>query len=462
MLIRKFIAILLGKTIFHITQILKVGGGSAAPGYYALKIYPDLVLDLASRIPQTIIITGTNGKTTTTRMLAQFAKLHGLKVIRNSTGSNLERGIASTLISNYKLPFDFAQGRQTTNYEPNLAIWELDEAAFNNVVLNLNPNVIVFLNAFRDQLDRYGEMDSVISKWCQTLAKINPKTEIFINGDDQNLLQLKKCFSGKTQFFGVKDYKILGENIIHQKEQEKLNFEATNIQPRGLDKIEFKINSESFTIPVPGIYHVYNFLAAYACAMFLKIPDGVITQALKEYSPAFGRVEKFSLQPSRLEAKKKGYIFLIKNPVGATQVFEVLKGEIKPKDRLLLVLNDRLADGTDVSWIWDAGFEQLITSSLRAKAKQSSSEIATSTSSPRNDIVVSGSRAQDLALRLKYAGFDPKSIIVENNLEKAFGQAQIGLKGSLFILPTYTALLELQSILAKQGLKKNYWKESEI
>lgn len=452
--IKLIIAIFIGKLILLLTQVLKTGGGSAAPGYYALKIYPDLVKVLASKIPQTIIITGTNGKTTTTRMIAQIAKSHGLKIIYNSTGSNLERGIASKLISHCNL------FPRTCNLD--LAIWELDESAFNNVTLKLNPNMIVFLNVFRDQLDRYGEIDTVISKWYQTLGRISHETKILINGDDHNLLALKKCFKGKIQTFGVKDYKISGEKIIQQKENEKLDFEATNIQPRGLDKIEFKINSESFSLPVPGIYNVYNFLASYVIADYLQIPESTIKTALQNFSPAFGRVEKFSLTPLRWEAKYNGYIFLIKNPAGTTQVFQTLAPELKQNDKLLLALNDNFADGTDVSWIWDVDFERVLNVSLRAPAKQSSSEIATSTSSPRNDIIVSGSRAQDLALRLKYAGFDPKTIIIENNLEQAFKQAQTGLKGSLFILPTYTALLELQSILTKQGLKNNYWKETEI
>ena len=172
-------------------------------------------------------------------------------------------------------------------------------------------------------------------------------------------------------------------------------------------------------------------MASYCLAKYLNIPDTTINHALQEYSPAFGRVEKFN----------QGYIFLIKNPAGATQVFQTIAPEIKSQDRLLLALNDNLADGTDVSWIWDSDFEKLLAVSHSLLA------------------ICSGSRADDLALRLKYAGFDPKFIIVENNLEKAFRQAKTGLKGSLFILPTYTALLELQSILAKQGLKNNYWKE---
>ena len=163
-------AILLGKAIFSLTRFFKIGGGSAAPGLFALRIDPELVEGLIRHIPQNIIITGTNGKTTTARMIAHFAKTSGLTVIRNQTGSNLERGIASTLINHAP-----RRGLAKLNYD--LGIWELDEAAFNSVALKLKPDAIVFLNVFRDQLDRYGEVDAVVSKWCQTLAKIYPKLD---------------------------------------------------------------------------------------------------------------------------------------------------------------------------------------------------------------------------------------------------------------------------------------------
>ncbi|MBI4036975.1 DUF1727 domain-containing protein [Candidatus Daviesbacteria bacterium] len=422
-MLRKFLAILTGRLILKISQTLKIGGGSAAPGYYALKIDPNLVAELTQNIPQTIVITGTNGKTTTARMLASFAKNQGFKVIRNSTGSNLERGIVSTLISSSHI------GSGKLKYD--LAIWELDEAAFNQVVPKIKPDIIIFLNAFRDQLDRYGEVDSVIKNWCRTLQKVSPKTIVLLNGDDYNLLKLKEAFKGKVQTFGLENFKIEGEKVVHQTKKTKLDYLATNIQPRGLDKITFKIDTYTFNLPLPGIYHVYNFLAAFATSQSLQISNRTITTSLKNFSPAFGRVEKLDF----------GYIFLIKNPAGATQVFQTLQGQIKKEDRLLLALNDNLADGTDVSWIWDVNFEQLLTINHQPQT------------------ICSGSRAEDLALRLKYAGFDPKDLILEKSLKKALQKALKGLSGTLFILPTYTALLELQKILASKGLKKHYWQE---
>jgi len=435
MTVQTLAAVILGKGVHFLTRTLNIGGGSAAPGYYALKIDPDLVVHLASQIPCTIIITGTNGKATTARMLAQFAKESGLKVIRNHTGSNLERGIASALLSHFPL---------LTSHLPDLAIWELDEAAFNKVIPKLKPDMIVFLNAFRDQLDRYGEVDSVVKKWCQTLKVVDPKTSIFINGDDHNLLALKDCFKGSVQTFGLESNKITGERATMQNKTHKLDFEARNIKLNGLTGSSFLLQTTNYklqtTLPVPGIYHVYNFLAAYILAKKLDISDEYILNSLKTFQPAFGRVEKFDF----------GYIFLIKNPTGATQVLQTLAPELKSNDRLLLALNDNLADGTDVSWIWDIDFEQCKVQPFGFAQGESA----------KCKVFVSGTRAEDMALRLKYADIDPKQIAIENNLERAFEEARIGLKGRLFILPTYTALLELQRLLTKRGLKKHYWKEA--
>ena len=404
---RLITAIFIGKLIAFLTKFLKIGGGSAAPGLYALKIDPNLVEKLSQQIPKNIVITGTNGKTTTSKMLAHFSRTSGLSVIRNHTGSNLERGIASALIANCQLP--------TVNCQLDLGIWELDEAAFNRVSPKLKPDLMIFLNVSRDQLDRYGETDTVVNKWCETVSKLDPKTTALINSDDPNLAKLKKYFKGKAREFGKKDIK----NI-------KLNGLKGSVFELKIENYKLKIN-----LPIPGLYHIYDFLASFTAGITLGLQPKQIISSLKSYSPAFGRVEKLPF----------GHIFLIKNPAGATQVFETLAPNIKPTDALLLALNDNLADGTDVSWIWDAGFEslQVTVNSLQ--------------------VIVSGTRTYDLAVRLKYAGFDPKKIIIEPELENALKQARKGLEGQLFILPTYTAMLKLQSILVKAGIKKHYWEE---
>lgn len=437
---RILLAVLLGKLIAFLSRYFELGGGSAAPGLYALKIYPGLVEELSQQMPKNVVITGTNGKTTTAKMLAHFARTKGMKVIRNHTGSNLERGIVSTLLQNSRLHLEGVK----LNFD--LGIWELDEAAFNSVAPKLKPDVAIFLNVFRDQLDRYGEIDSVVKNWCQTLKSLPGKTMVLVNGDDINTLKLAACFKGSVQKFGVKDFKIVGESIEHLQENENLDFEASNVKLNGLTSSSFQLHTTNYqlptTLPLPGIYHIYDFLASFAAGVKLGFVPEQMVLSLKNYSPAFGRVEKLPF----------GYIFLIKNPAGATQVFETIAPNIRPQDRLLLALNDNIADGTDVSWIWDANFEVLQNSS-RAKSRDFK-------------LCISGARAYDLAVRLKYAGFkvnpslgDKPTFYVEPSLENAFKQARQGLKGQLFILPTYTAMLELQSVLVKSGLKKHYWKE---
>lgn len=429
-------ALILGKAIYHITRILNIGGGSTAPGYYALRICPNLVEKLIFQIPQNILITGTNGKTTTSRLLNHLVKSQNLKTLRNSAGSNLERGIASSLISKSNFL------GQIKNID--LGIWEVDEAAFNTVLFKLRPQIIVFLNAFRDQLDRYGEVDSVVRQWRESLRNSDWNPYLIINGSDYNTLKLSKLSFKKT-IFGIPELGHIGEKVIDNMNR-KINFDilARNIKPRGLDGIMFDLISDhklSVNLPTPGIYHIFDFLAAFSVYNYLDLPTKGIEGSLRNYSPAFGRVEKFTMQPERLQAKVTGYFFLIKNPAGTNLVLETIKDELQSNDRILLVLNDNLADGTDVSWIWDGQFEILNVKGKKLK------------------IICSGTRAEDMALRLKYAGLDTDYITLETNLKKALLEGLENLRGRLFILPTYTALLGLQKLLAKMGVKKHYWKE---
>lgn len=417
-------------------RLLNIGGGSAAPGLYALRIDPGLAGKLLKQIPKNIVVTGTNGKTTTSRIIDHFAKNQGKKVIRNATGSNLERGIASALINQSDV-FGRIGGI-------NLGIWELDEAAFNLVAPKIKPDVIVFLNVFRDQLDRYGEIDAVIGKWQETLQKMPKNTRIIINGDDHNLFRLTQGTNGKTVAFGIKEGKIGGEKNLNTHKREKLTIQAENIRANGLEQSTFRVSdgriNHEVSLPLPGVYNIYNFLAAFSATEELGLSHDKAIESLAGFSSAFGRVEKLQL------GNKNAYIFLIKNPAGTTEVCKTIAANLQPGDELLVALNDNLADGTDISWIWDAEFE-IFQNSPRAQSKD-------------DKIYVSGTRAYDLALRLKYAGFEPKALRIQPNLKMALEEAVKGLKGRLFILPTYTALLNLQKILTSKGVKKHYWKET--
>lgn len=425
-------AIALARAIKTIVRTFKIGGGSAAPGLYALKFAPDLISKLSSQIETNIVITGTNGKTTTARLLAHFLKKNNLKFLRNVTGSNLERGVASALLSRA----DFSGRIKNVD----LGIWELDEAAFNSVVFELKPKIIVFLNAFRDQLDRYGEVDSVVKKWHSTLDKIDWNPVVLVNGGDNNTLSLNTVLGLNFNEFRVKNHAVNLENktpAVSGKHNDK--FLAEILQNKGLSGfkvlIEYPGGTMKVNFGIAGIYHVYDLLASFSCYYLLNLPISDVNEYLKSFEPAFGRVEKIRF------GKKEGYIFLIKNPAGATAVFETISPEIGKKDTLLMVLNDKIADGTDVSWIWDANFEKL------------------SVVSSQLSVICSGTRAYDLAVRLKYAGVEQKLIEVIPDVEVAFSEGMSKTQGRLFILPTYTALLQLQQILVKKGIKKHYWKE---
>ncbi|MBI2022613.1 DUF1727 domain-containing protein [Candidatus Daviesbacteria bacterium] len=424
------LAIWLGKLIFFLTRLLRIGGGSAAPGLYALKIQPGLIKQLSSQIPQNIVITGTNGKTTTARILDSLVKSQNLKTIRNSTGSNLERGIASALIKHSTI-----LGRLK---KTDLSIWELDEAAFNKAVFDLKPQIIIFLNAFRDQLDRYGEVDAVVKKWQETLEKINWNPKIIVNGSDANTTLLSKAKNKDISVFKGLNIGTYGEKA-QKNLRSKADFEVKIASDKGLMglEVELSYNGESLKIdfPVPGKYHAFDLTAAIAAYYFLNLSLEGISDTLKSYSPAFGRVEKTNIGQG-----KEAFIFLIKNPAGASLVFQTLAKVIKKNDKVLIALNDNFADGTDVSWIWDAQFELL------------------NKISPR-EIICSGKRAEDLALRLKYGGFELKNLEIEPDLMQAFKMGKSGLEGSLFILPTYTAMLKVQEILVSEGHKSHYWRE---
>lgn len=431
-MLKKALAISLGKSIFSLSRILKLGGGHAAPGLYALKLYPDLISNLTSQIPINIMITGTNGKTTTSGMLSHLYKHSNQKVIHNSTGSNLERGIASTLLNSVS---------NTGKINASVAIWEVDEAAFNSLAPKIKPDLVVFLNAFRDQLDRYGEVDTVVNKWVKTIAALPEKTQYLINGDDGSLTPIIKA--AKNLF----TYSVKGVFINSEKTALKTpipRFIALHIKKDGsssnfifrLDDCRMKV-----TLPMIGDYNIYNATAALSAKFLLDGLSDSDAASLKDFRSAFGRHEQFTL------GSKSGNIFLIKNPVGATEVLKTISSHITQKDTLLVALNDNFADGTDVSWIWDIDFQNLKLAHPSEGGKIENLKL-----------FVTGSRAYDMALRFKYADF--KNIQIEPTLKTAFNQSIKESNGKLFILPTYTALIELQKIMVKKGIKKEYWKES--
>ncbi|HLA04186.1 MAG TPA: MurT ligase domain-containing protein [Patescibacteria group bacterium] len=457
--LKLFLAILAGKTLAFVIRLFG-GGATAAPGLFALKIDPNLVRKLNRKIKLgSVIISGTNGKTTTARLTYDtlFTKY---KVIHNRQGSNLLRGIASTLISNSsifgKIRFD-------------LAIWEVDEATLPEAIKNVYPQTIVLLNLFRDQLDRYGEIDSTRTKWQKALRTLPKSTILILNSDDPGISILEKSFAGKIVFFGVSDNKVrlpavatvadvkhclfCGAGLVFDAQLSahlghyrcsKCNFKrptpdisAANLMFKSdfSTSISLGLDSQTSTISysLPGLYNVYNVLAASTTALNYGIDLATVIEKIKKFSTAFGRFQKTEIKGRQL------ITFLIKNPAGANEVLRTISNQSRVN--LLLILNDKIADGRDVSWIWDTDWEI-----LRDKT---------------DNVFISGIRRFDMALRLKYAGFklSNNSIYKEVNYSILIALQKMSTKDTLIVLPTYTALLDVQKTLNRTGEKVSKWQK---
>src|SRR3989344_4606338 len=449
--IRFFLAISLGKAISLLLK-LSGSGATAAPGLYALKIDPNLVKKLSKKIAQgSIIVSGTNGKTTTSRLIFEILSTK-YNIIHNRQGSNLLRGIASTLIKHSsifgKLNFD-------------LAIWEIDEATLPAAIDNTSPKSIILLNLFRDQLDRDGEVDSIREKWQKALTKLSKSSNLLLNADDPGLAVLDKSFKGKITYFGVADKSVnlpQVSQVIDVKHcpvcNSKLIFttrlsshlgnyqcskcdfkrpvptiSASNLafKPNFSTSLDLTINHKLYTInsKLPGLYNVYNILAASSTSVLYKIDTKTIKSSIEKYESAFGRFELIQIHDQSV------LIFLIKNPTGANEVLRVLA--LQDKLNLLVVLNDKIADGRDVSWVWDTNWE-IITNKI-------------------SNLTISGRRCWDLAVRLKYSGYKLSKNDVYENIKYSISHllGKLSKNDTLIILPTYTAMLEVQKILHKLG-----------
>ncbi len=460
--IKAYAALLIGKLLLTFTRL--VGrGGTTLPGRIALMINPDFVRVLSRQIKVgSIIVTGTNGKTTTSALLSSILKEAGLTCIHNQAGSNMSWGVASAFVEEAKL-----NGRIPVDY----AIMEVDEGAFPAVTAALQPLGIVVTNIFRDQLDRYGEID-YIQKAISTGLNIQPdKGFQVINADDPSLAALGHASGISRLTFGL-DLDLADDNLHNTGRdlktcplcRQELAYEKIYYahlghyycpncnfkHPRADVRLtNYSCNDDNFTIlnvthqkgsikmtsSLSGRYNLYNILAAATCSLGLGIPENTIASAISKAGPSFGRMERFTYQDKSIT------MALIKNPVGANEVIRTLLNR-REKFSLLVAINDKIADGKDVSWLWDVDFEQ-----LPARKEQISS------------LTASGLRAWDMAVRFKYAGFEQDMIKISCSTEEALITAieKTPQAGSLFILPSYTAMLEIRSHLNKMGLGKPYW-----
>ena len=457
---RSLLAITVAKAILKVNRITG-SGGSSLPGLVAKKFDPDILKKLVqNNFPKGIIVvTGTNGKTTTTSLIANILSQDGVSFVHNKTGSNMERGLISTMIESSSIAGKF-------NAE--VGLFEVDEAYMPKVCRIINPSWVVVTNLFRDQLDRYGELDKVARSFRDLFEDL-AGTQLVLNADDPLVASLGYNLESdhKPIYFGVDDYvgpKLVNDHtadsIFNPFTQEKLyytqqyfghigkyrgkgggftrpkpDYNANNVKQTGTTSIKFSINNskDSLKLDLPGLFNVYNALAAFSLTKVASnTPDEVIYSALNKSSAAFGRSEEVDFEGRNL------LLLLIKNPTGLNQIIQTYLS--REKDRLLVfVINDNYADGRDVSWLWDAALEDL--------------------KNYKGKIIVGGARANDMALRLKYAGLDDILVETDNNKLIEAILANSTKRSKIFLLPTYTAMLDLRAKLTAQDAKtKEYWK----
>lgn len=453
---KRFLAISLAKTAMFFTKLLKRGGGTALPGLLAMKIDKNILTELTGNLKYgNIIITGTNGKTTTAKMVADTLTSAGMDVITNNSGSNLSRGLVSTLIARSNLTGKITKG--------DVGLFEIDEATMIEAVPMLNPKTIAVTNFFRDQLDRYGEVDKT-AMLVGAAIEHAPEATIILNADDPLVITLADK-AKKTLYFGIEDSSI--NDTLEMENENKdcplcgapLQYETRYFSHIGKYKCSkcsfkrpkpettvFKIEARKeltniglhtekkenldIILNIPGFYNIYNALAAAAIASNLGIEGEKIKYGLETTTAAFGRMEKIQIKD------KYVYLLLIKNPTGFTESLKSIVSE--DKINILLALNDNFADGTDISWIWDAELEL-----LKGKTKK---------------IFLSGLRALELGVRLKYAE-SLNEVTIETNLKNCLekGLSEIEPGETLYVLPTYTAMMEIRNLLVKQGYAQSFW-----
>ena len=454
--LRAILAILLCKALRLVSRLLH-RGGTAMPGRWALKLCPNL-LELLAKDVKSVAITGTNGKTTSARMIEQAFSEKGLNYFANRSGANLISGITTEFVMNAGLT-----GRPRKEY----AVIECDEAAARKVFSQLRPRVVVVTNLFRDQLDRYGEVTHTLEN-IRVAMQGAPEAVLCLNADCSLTASLADDLPNRVVYFGIDqgaapsrpkpeisdathcirckteyeyDYISYGHlgGFRCPKcgyRRHKADFAVTDITEQRPDgsTVVMDIQGEKRIVNVnlPAMYNIYNAVGAVTAAVEMGLDADTAVKALADFQCGFGRMEQFKL------GKAGARMMLVKNPAGCNQVIEFLEN-IKEKFILVVCLNDRGADGTDVSWIWDADFEGL-----------------TSLGSYLDRVIVSGDRAGDMRVRIKYAGIPDEHISMQRNYEELVRWIE---KQELpvFIMPTYTAMLELRQVVIKHCGGADFW-----
>ena len=415
------------------------------------------------------MISATNGKTTTAAMVASVLDRTGARLVHNRAGANMAGGVASALAS--------ASRRGGRAVAGDVGLFEVDEFWLGPLVEELSPRALLLGNLFRDQLDRYGELETIADRWAAVVGARRGRGALVLNADDPLVADLARITepdpppSGAPApgvlFFGVDDDRLAHAELQHAADSKHCrrcghpyvydaaylahlghyhcpncgarrpepSVVARDVELRGIRSAAFTLHSPAGTarieLPLPGLYNVYNAVGAAALCLTLGVPLGVVVGGLEAVAPAFGRAETVQIGGRALS------ILLVKNPAGANEVLRTLALEGDGLD-LFGILNDRVADGRDVSWVWDADWELLAPSVRR--------------------MTCSGTRAAELALRMKYAGMEPDRLRVVEDAAAGLDAALADGDGPLYALPTYTALLELRDLLSARGAVRGHWR----
>lgn len=453
---------------------LRGGGATSAPGKVLLSLDRDAIGSLGARLRDgSVLVSATNGKTTTAAMAASIFEHEGIALVHNAEGANMAGGIATALLS---------ATRSGGAIAGELGLFEVDELWLDAVASQLQPKAILLGNLFRDQLDRFGELETIAERWAADLHT----RQLVLNADDPLIADLGREHGGVV-YFGVEDDSLALAGMSHAADarhcrhcgapyvfdsiylghlghyhcegcgqrRPQPSVSARDVVLEGVRAARFTLCTSAgeaeVRLALPGLYNVYNALGATALATALGVSQASIVAGLQSTKAAFGRAETVTLSPARsrngagdstaaqAQVPRELRILLVKNPAGANEVLRTLALEPGEHD-LLGVLNDRIADGRDVSWIWDADFE-LLAGRVRS-------------------FTCSGTRAPELAVRMKYAGIEPERIRVEPDLGLALEQAAASRPDDiapLYALPTYTAMLSLRELLVARGDASSSW-----
>lgn len=433
--LRLSLAVSAANTITSMIRLLRLGAASVLPGEIARRVQPQILLLLCRQVKYGIIlVAGTNGKTTTSLLLRTMLERQGWRVVHNETGANLENGLATALIERTNV-----LGQLKADY----AILEVDENVLPKVLPKVQPKFILCLNLFRDQLDRYGEVDTISQRWGKAIASLSSETVVVANADDPTLSHLGQKLPQRVVFFGLSEPEYYLDEIPHAVDSiycpscgQSLNYQGVYLSHLGdfdcpscgFKKSQLDINSSKWPQILIGVYNKYNTLAAALLGQEIGVEENTILDTIKNFQAAFGRAEELEV------SGKKVRILLSKNPVGMNETIRTVN-DIKKAGAAstsLIILNDRTPDGTDVSWIWDVDTEKLVASG--------------------GTIVVSGDRVYDMALRIKYSQTQESNgckLIVKEDLQEAIATAleHTPVGETLHILPTYSAMLEVRGLL---------------